>query len=368
MKILVTGGHLTPALSVIDRIIDLGIKNVEIVFVGRKHALSAESSLSMEYQELKKRNIRFIDLAAGRVTRILSIGSLKNIFKVPGGFWEAWKIVYREKPDKILSFGGYIGLPIVVAGYLKKIPVFIHEQTIHPGLANKISGYLASRIFVSFPQTLGYFSGDKTVVTGNPLRREIFRTVKKPFEVKKDRPVIYVTGGSLGSHNLNQLVGDLVPLLLDRYIVIHQVGNVKQFDDIVRLQKIRSAMPPEKQKNYFIREHFFTDEVGYVFDMADLVISRSGANTFFELIALDKPAILIPLPWSAHQEQQKQAQILNEMGAVEIFYEHGKSVDLYRLIEKILPKLGDYKSAYKQLNIIYKQDAADKIIEAMGIG
>lgn len=383
MKVLITGGHITPALAVIEEL--KKHPGVKIIFVGRKNALDFEKTLSFEYRSIKRLGIKFIDLKAGRLTRTVSLISLINFLKFPLGFFAAFKILTREKPDIILSFGGYLALPIAVLGWLIRIPVFTHEQTLIPGLTNRIIGLFAKRIFISFPQAGQYFDRKKVVFTGNPLRSSIFSSrlvFRKPSQVNQgltgggfnfaklkkttqetDKKVIYITGGSLGSHRLNLLIEAILPKLLKNFLVIHQTGDTKQFRDFERLSKIN-------HRNYFIKRHFFDDEIGLIYSLADLVVGRAGANTVFELIVLKKPAVLIPLPWSAYGEQETQARLLKRKGVAEVFYQNddkinNQAIRLYHLIIKVSSSLGKYQKNFNRFADYYKHDAASKIVDSI---
>lgn len=360
-KLLITGGHLAPALVLIDYLIEKK-KLVEIIFVGRQYNLEDDREYSLEYQEIKRRKIRFISFFTGRLKRELSFDFLKNLFFIFYGVLKAYWIIKKEKPTMIFSFGSYLGFPLVFIGWIKKIPVYIHEQTIAPGLANRVSGLFAKKIFVAFPEAAKFFNKKKVVISGNPVRKEIFQIIKKPLIIKKNKPVIYVTGGSLGSHSLNQHMLKILPSLLKMAIVIHQTGSVRKYNDYQKLSVFRESLPLDLKKNYFIRKHFYSDEIGYIFSLADLVVSRAGANTFFELISLKKPAILVPLPWSANKEQEKQAILFSQAGLGEIFYQNKKSDYLLALIKKMINSLDKYKDQFKNCQFKTSTDAI-KIIE-----
>jgi len=362
--ILITGGHLTPALTIIDDILSSEHKkDTKIVFVGRKYSSEGQDNYSFEYKEINNRKIEFAYLPAGRVTRLFNLKSFINILRIPIGFFYACQILNRYQPDLIFSFGGYLGLPIVMAGFLRRIPAYIHEQTLSPGLANRLSGRLAKKIFVSFPEAQIFFNQKKTLVTGNPIRKEIFKTINMPFKVTKNLPVIYVTGGTLGSHSINEHVKKILSDLLKDNIVIHQTGNVKEYHDFVELQSVKKKLSSDLQARYYLQEHFFSQEIGYIYNLADLVVGRAGANTFFELIALKKPAVLIPLPWAANQEQQRQAEILAKEKTAEIFSQFNSSQDLMKLIKTMLNNLKFYQGNFHKLKSFYRQDASQKIIQ-----
>lgn len=354
MKIIITGGHLSPALALIDKLKEK--KQIQIVYIGKKYNLDSEKSLSLEYQEIKKRNLTFYHLTTARLTRFFSVNNIINLIKLPIGLIQGFYILKKEQPDLIFLFGGYISFPIAICGYLLNIPIYIHEQTINPGLANRIASFFAKKVFISFPQTATLFPRKKVILTGNLIRKEVLTVIKKPFIIKKTKPVIYVTGGSLGSHSINILIEKILPQLLKKYIIIHQIGNVKQYNDYDRLKKF-------KCDSYYPVKHFFLEEIGYIYQMADLVIGRAGANTFFELLVLKKPAILIPLLWSAGQEQQKHAQLFKEWNLGEIFNQNDKPESLLDLINKMIKNLHFYQKNFSQLKIKFPIDAAEKIIQ-----
>ncbi len=362
MKILITGGHLTPALAVIDEIKKTK-PEVEIVFVGRKYALDFEKTISLELKEVSQRNIRFINLNAGRLTRVISLQSIFSFLKIPIGFLQAFFIIVEQKPQLVLSFGGYLALPLVFWAWLFRIPCFTHEQTLNPGMANRIISRFAKKIFVAFEETKKYFPQEKTFVVGNPIRETVLKVVDKPFDIKKTKPVIYITGGSLGSHSINLHIKSILPDLLKKYIVIHQTGETKQYHDYEDLEKIKNQLPKKLKEQYFLKKHFFEKEIGYVYSLADLVISRCGANTFFELVALKKPAVLIPLPWSAGREQQLHAEILTKAGCAQIFHQVESSKKLLRLIDSMVKNLDFYKKNFSHLNLNYKKNAANTIVK-----
>lgn|SRR3989338_3719273 len=361
MKILITGGHLSPALAVIE---ELGSR-ASVVFVGRKYALDQEKNFSLEYLEIKKRQIPFYHLQSGRLTRLLNLKSLLNLIKIPFGLYRAFKIFLKVKPDLVLSFGGYLGFPVCFAAFILKKPIFIHEQTIKPGLSNRLVGLMAKKIFLAFPEAKKYFTPAKVVLSGNPVRKNIFQVNKKPFDLKKNRPVIYITGGSLGSHSINLLVAKILPKLLEKYIVIHQTGNVSKYNDFKTLSQIRDKLTNELKKNYFLKTHFFTDELGYIYSICDLLVGRSGANTAFELLAAKIPAIFIPLPWSAGKEQLMHAQLFQKKGTAEILEQSQAAEKLLEIIAKVLSNLKYYKNNFKNLELLDRKNAAEIILQTI---
>jgi len=354
MKIIMTGGHPAPALALIDNL--KRYKNIQIVFVGRKHPLIKEKNYSFEYQEIKKRRVKFIDLKTGKFIRYLSIDFFINLFLIFQGFFISLRILITEKPDLVFSFGGYLAFPIAFWAWVFKVPIIIHEQTVAPGLANRIIGFFANRVLLAFPQAKNFFNKKKTLFVGNPIRFSSINILKKNTV---DRPIIYITGGSLGSHIINVHIEKILPFLLKKYKIIHQVGNISQFDDFNRLkQKFNDP-------NYQIFTHIDKKKLKDIYEKADLVVGRAGANTFFELIAFQKPALFIPLPFSASFEQKKHALIFYKIGAGEIFYQENNSFKLLNLIDKMINNLDFYKKNLEKLKDLYKKDAAKKIISVI---
>lgn len=361
MNILVTGGHVSPALAVIDEL--LNKRDIKIVYVGKKYAYANDTSPTLEFKEIQARKIPFYHIEAGRLARLTSVKSLLHFLKTPAGFMRAFRLVKEIKPDVILSFGGYIALPIAAAGRILKIPIFTHEQTIHPGLANRIISRFADMIFVSFEQSRKYFPQAKNILTGNPVRKNIFEKRTLPFALLKDRPVIYITGGSLGAHSINMLVRNIIPLLLQKYFIIHQTGDVADYKDFEMLEEVKKKLPRNLQQRYVLRKNFLSSEIGSIYAAADLVIGRSGANTFFELIALQKPALFIPLPWSAEDEQMKHAHVFKSNGVGEIFLQSEAPQTLLNLVDKMIENLSRYQANFKHLSGLYKDDAASIIVK-----
>lgn len=358
---MITGGHPAPALAVIDQ-----LKNIhpecKIIFVGRRYNNAHEQSDSFEFQEVQKRSIQFINLNAGRVTRLISIQSFLQLLRIPLGFVHSLFILTKYPPDAILTFGGYLGLPIAFVGYLFGIPIYTHEQTIQPGTANRLIAHFAKKVFVSFEQSKIYFTQTNCVVTGNPIRASIFKKKSGDILIDQSKQCLYITGGSLGSHAINVLIEKIAPKLLQTYTLIHQTGNIEEFADFDRLMKLKKTLPKNMRRNYILRKHIFDDEIGFVYASSSLVIGRSGANTWFELVALQKPAILIPLPWSAFNEQQQQAELLQSYGVAKLFNQEHSSEQLLELINQMMDNIHGYEEAYKNHSSIFNPNAAQQII------
>lgn len=316
MKIAIIGGHFSPALAVIAKL----PKGTEIIFIGRKYGLEGDKATTLEYQTIIELGIPFYNLRTGRLQRHLTRHTIPSLIKMPMGFFQALSLLKKTKPDVILGFGGYLSVPVAYAGKVLGIPVVIHEQTLGAGLANKLIAPFATTVCLSWRESRRFFPKARTVLTGNPVRKDIINPQTPDFAdvFSYGLPVIYVTGGSAGSHAINLLIEGTLPELLRKAVVIHQTGDAKEFGDFDRLSELQPRLSDDLKKRYVVRKFINPQDVGYIMKHADLVIGRSGINTVTELLWLKKPAILIPLPVSQAQEQRKNAYFLKDLGLAEV--------------------------------------------------
>lgn len=367
-KIVITGGHLTPALAVIDELIKQG--GWEIFFIGRKYATEREKTPSVESQIIPERGIWFAPIDAGRSPRHFNRYALLSFLKIPFGFFQAFYHLLRFRPRAILSFGGYVSVPVVFAGWLLRVPVLTHEQTTVQGLATKINSLFAKRIAVSWRKTLKQFPKRKVVFTGNPIRKEIFKVNEKMWRVlkfPKRLPLVFVTGGNQGSHLINLAVESASPRLLEIGNVFHQCGHLRALGDFERLQKARERLPEKLKKRYHVRKYLTGEEMGTLFNKADLVVCRAGANTLTEIAALGKPVLFIPLPWPYQDEQTKNAQILIEAGIAEILPQKDLSgKKLCQRIGILIQNKKRYEKNAPAAKKLVRLDAAKKIVREIG--
>lgn len=308
-KIVMTGGHLSPLLAVLSEL----EKTAEVLVIGRKHTFEADSTPSLEYEILTVKKVPFYNLPAGRLQRKFTKHTIPSLKKLPGSVLSARKILKEVNPDAVLTFGGYVGLPVAVASYSLGIPVILHEQTQNAGTANKLISKIAKKICISYPASEKYFPHEKIVLTGNPVRSEVFKVIDK-FEVPNNFPVLFVTGGSTGAHFLNHFVHENLEILLSHFVIIHQTGSNFEYKDFEKLSVIKKSLPEEIQKKYILKRFILPEEIGFVYEKADVVLSRAGANTVSELIALSKKALLIPLPHGQKNEQLENAKFYKKEG------------------------------------------------------
>ena len=208
-----------------------------------------------------------------------------------------------------MSFGGYIAVPTVIAGWVLGIPSITHEQTVVAGWANWLVSKFVKKVLVSWPQSQKYFPQEKTVFVGLPLRQAIFEVKSQNFLVDNNLPTLYITAGKIGSHVINKIVGECLADLLGICNVIHQCGDNSVYNDFDTLTSLKSGLGTTVGQ-YYLRKFIFEDEIGEAFAKSNLVLSRSGAHTTAELLALKKPCLLIPIPWVSHNEQYENAKIL----------------------------------------------------------
>lgn len=362
MKIALIGGHLTPALAVIERL----PKDVEIIFIGRKYTFEGDSALSLEYQTITDRGIKFYPLTTGRLQRRLTKNSFSALTKVPTGLITARKILKDERPDVVVGFGGYLSFPVCLAAKSLGIPIIIHEQTLEAGLANKLIGKFADRICISWESSGRFFPTSKTVLTGNPIRLDLqnkSELTRTDLKISEKIPIVYITGGSAGSHAVNDAVESCIEVLLEDAAVIHQTGDSKEFNNFERLETKKNSLPDNKKARYRIVKFIRPEDVGYVMQNASLVVGRSGINTVTELLFLKKPALLIPLPFAQRQEQLKNAEMLKKAGLAEILEQ--KDLNGKSLLENIIRMLENSKSYTIVKDQVAPEDAALKIYEVI---
>jgi UDP-N-acetylglucosamine--N-acetylmuramyl-(pentapeptide) pyrophosphoryl-undecaprenol N-acetylglucosamine transferase len=329
MRILVSGGHLTPALAFIDYV-QQDHQDDEVVFVGREFSRESDKQVSRERVEVEARNVQFIAFSAQKSAQSLATTLLK-MPRLAGSVLKAIAIVSKQKPDVFLSFGGYVAVPLAVACWLQQIPVVTHEQTRAVGVSNQFIGRIAKKIAISFPDSKQFFPSHKTVVTGNLLRKQLTkRLLQKPdwLESSSDLPMLYITGGSQGSEVINTTISQMLPRLLKEWQVIHQCGadsNQRSYQTELKRRKQQLTKP--QQARYWIREWLTEPELAWIYKHATAVVSRSGANTTQELAFHCVPSVLIPLPFSHFQEQQLNAEALAKTGGAIIIQQKQLTVD-----------------------------------------
>ncbi len=298
-KIVLTGGgtagHVTPNIALIPA---LKKEGYEIYYIGSHNGI--EKKLIEEY------GIPYYGISSGKLRRYFDVKNFTDPFRVVKGLFDAKSIMKELKPDVVFSKGGFVSVPVVMAAKKCHVPAIIHESDMTPGLANKLSIPSAYKVCCNFPETVSYLPEGKAVLTGSPIRRELFDGNRLNgldfchFSINK--PVLLIIGGSLGSVAINKAVRNLLPELLKKYQVIHLCGK-------------GNMDPALDHLDGYVQFEYIKKELSDLMDAADVVISRAGANAICELLALKKPAILIPLPAaSSRGDQILNAQSFEKQG------------------------------------------------------
>ncbi len=312
-----TGGHVYPLIAVAEKIKELYPKNslagqnLELYFLGAN---------GLAKQELPKHGVKTKVIITGKLRRYFSVHNLIDFLKMPVGLVQSLWHIFLIMPDVIFSKGGFDSVPVVMVGWLFRIPVIIHESDSIPGLANRISAKFAKKIGLAFKAAFPFFDKQKTALVGNPIRQEIVRVcrsqqtqdkeeARKAFQIEQtDRPVILVIGGSQGAEKINQLILSSLGELVEKYEIIHQCGS-NNYEKIKQI--FQDGLPEHYRLFPFLREK----EIARAYLIADLIISRAGAGSIFEISACAKPSIMIPLPESASDHQRQNAFIFAQYGA-----------------------------------------------------
>ncbi len=318
-KIIFTGGgsagHVTPNLALIEKFLK---ENWEIGYIGSK--------IGIEKELITKFGVPYYAIITGKLRRYFSWQNFIDPIKVFWGIIQATILTYKLKPTVVFSKGGFVSLPVVIAAWLLRIPVIIHESDLTIGLTNKLCFPLATKICVTFPETIEQIA-DKTkgVVTGTPIRQDFFlgnaELGRRICGFTPDKKIILVFGGSLGAEKINKVIRMLLPTMLERFQIVHITG--------------KNHMDSTLQYKSYKQFEYLHEAFPHILAAADLVISRSGANSVYELIALRKPNILLPLSKTASRgDQIVNAKYCYAHGLSEMILENQLTSQL--LLEKIV--------------------------------
>ena len=337
-----TAGHVTPNIALLPRLKEL---QYDIHYIGSYNGIEKEL--------IEQFGIPYHGISSGKLRRYFSVQNFTDPFRVIKGLGEARKLVKILQPDVIFSKGGFVSVPVVLAGKSQHVPTIIHESDMTPGLANKISLPSATKVCCNFPETLEHLPEGKAVLTGSPIRQELLSGDK--FKAREflgftsDKPVIMVVGGSLGSVAVNEAVRGILPELLKDFQVVHLCGKGKIDDSL-------------KNLDGYAQFEYIKDELKDLFALTDIVISRAGANAICELLALHKPNLLIPLSANASRGDQ----ILNARS----FERQGYSVVLEEeelnkqvLLDSILRLYENRESYINAMKNSPQQNSIDTIID-----
>lgn len=301
-RILISGTHLTPALELIRQLQQDQKVDWQISYIGRESNSNDSEDKSIESRIIPSLNIEFYPISCGKLDRRYLPNTLFGIPKTIKGFYQSFQLINKLKPDIVVSFGGYVSVPVIFMAALKGIKTITHEQTLTNSLTTKINANFATKIALSFnnQNQISQLPKQKVVITGNLLRFQIFKPQlpkNKNITFKSNLPIIYITAGNQGSHRINSVLKKIIPELKN-FNIIHQTGKF----DLQKFKKLNQT-----HKNYLAADYFDTETFSWIINHSQIFISRSGANTSQEIVALHKKSILIPLPKSQQDEQTLNA-------------------------------------------------------------
>lgn len=327
-----TAGHVTPNIALIPSLKKAGY---QISYIG--------SYEGIERKLIEDLDIPYYGISSGKLRRYFDVKNFTDPFRVLKGFHEAKKHLKNLKPDIVFSKGGFVTVPVVLAAKRYKIPAIIHESDMTPGLANKLCIPSAAKVCCNFPETLKALPSEKAVLTGTPIRSELLSGNKLNAlnfcRFTANKPVIMVIGGSLGSVVVNDAVRSILPELLKEFQVIHLCGKDKTDKSL------------EGTEGY-VQYEYIKKELSDMFALADVVISRAGANAICEISALAKPNLLIPLSAKASRgDQILNARSFEKQGYSMVIEEEAITPDkMLSAIKTLYADRQSYKEAMANSN------------------
>ncbi|MCD4839227.1 undecaprenyldiphospho-muramoylpentapeptide beta-N-acetylglucosaminyltransferase [Neobacillus sedimentimangrovi] len=294
-----SAGHVTPNLAIINEIKD----DWNIHYIGSKKGIEKEL--------IRKINIPYHSISSGKLRRYIDFENVIDIFRVLKGCLDARRILKKLKPDLVFSKGGFVSVPVIIAARSLKIPIFIHESDMTPGLANKISQRFATKIFTSFEETEKFFPKNKVKAIGSPIRKEVLsgsaERGRRFLGFDQRRPILTIMGGSLGAKRINEAVREALSQLTEKYQIVHLCGKNNVDESLADISGYKQF-------------EYVHEELSDILAATDLVITRGGSNAIFEFLALNIPMLIIPLGL----KQSRGDQILN----AQAFEEKGFSLTL----------------------------------------
>ncbi len=296
--IVFTGGHHNSALVLAQA---LKKEGYQIAWIGHKFAAGGDKNVSAEYQEVTRNQIPFYELKTGKFYRQLNpLTHLKTLF----GFLQAFFYLLSIRPKLIVSFGGYLAVPVIISGWFLRIKSVTHEQTVVAGWANRAITPFVDKIFLTHASSLASFPKRKSLVVGLPLRPELF---DPKFKQDFSPPLLYISCGKQGSHLINSALFPIVTELVKRFNIVHQTGANSENRDLERARRLKDSLG-EHSDRYHYAAYFFASQAATYLQSAKVVISRAGAHLTYELSLLQKKTVFIPISWVSHNEQLLNAQ------------------------------------------------------------
>lgn len=352
-----SGGHFYPLLAVAE----------ELQQTAQQPRLYYFGPSPYNKTELTPRDIEYVYCPAGKIRRYFSVQNVIDLFRTFFGLFVALWQLYRVYPDVVFSKGSYTAVPILFAAKLLCIPVVIHESDTTPGRANKLAKGFARYIGVAYDDAAPFFPKEKTALVGIPLRSELKVALEDPFAVlgiPNDKPLLYITGGSLGAERLNNLVLQSLDELLPHYRIFHQIGDTN-YGDVERTAKGLLQNSP-LATDYYLSKTITAEQVHALMTAASVIVTRAGSTTLFEIAYHGKPSVVVPIPEDVSRDQRTNAYTYARSGAAVVLEEHNLTDDLLtNTIQSIMTSPEKQQQMSTAAKNFFIPDAAKNIANAL---
>jgi|SRR3989344_2474979 len=360
MKIVFTGGgsggHIFPLISIIRELRRISGKHIDFYYIGPKDELS--------FIYFSQEDVKIIKIAGGKMRRYFSFQNIIDIFlKIPFSFFQSLFYLAFMNPALVLSKGGEGSIAVTFAAKILGINIFLHESDVLPGLSNQKTSRWAKKIFTSFEKT-EYFEPKKCILVGNPIREAILggdiETAKELFSITLTKPVLLVLGGSQGAQAINDFVLNSINTVLEDYEVIHVAGR-KNYEEVTKESQV--SIHDNFKKYYHLYDFLEEEKLKHAYQIADLIIARAGSGLIFEIAALGKPSILIPLSSeSSNNHQAKNAYTYEKMGACIVIEQDNLTPHFFLDNVKMLFLNKEKLASMKQAALLFAKPLAAKTI------
>jgi UDP-N-acetylglucosamine--N-acetylmuramyl-(pentapeptide) pyrophosphoryl-undecaprenol N-acetylglucosamine transferase len=351
-----TGGHTSPGLAVAALLAE---RSLACAWIGSRRGIEA--------RRVPEAGVPYFAIPTGKLRRAWAWRNVTDLaVNVPAGIAAALALLRRLRPRVVFATGGFVALPVVLAAALARVPIVVHEQTLVPGLANRLAARFARRVAVTFPESTAHFGAGSVVVTGNPLRPELrggspARAAAR-FGLDPAVPLVYVTGGAQGAQRINRAVGQALARLVDQAQVIHQCGDHPTTGDRAWLEARRAELGAALGRRYTVLPYVGA-ELADVYAATALVVSRAGAGTVNECCQLGLPALYVPLPGTRGDEQTANARLIERAGGAVVLPQAELTPE--RLTDEVKTLLADprrLKEMGERARRLAIPDAAERLV------
>lgn len=356
-----TGGHSVPIVAILRELRRIPYKKFIFYYLGPKDPFTKRL--------LEGEGVKIFFVLSGKIRRYLDflspVQNIIDLFKTILGILQSFLLLIFIRPRKIFSKGGFGSFPVVIAGWILGIPIFIHESDAVAGMANRILSRFARKVFISFEEAGKFFPKQKVWLVGHPIRREFFGATREEgidfFNISSSSPIIFVLGGSQGAQRINEKIFEIINEILESFELIHQAGE-RNYNECKEMGEM--LIKKELKDKYHLFGFLDEKELGLAYAVADLVISRAGAGAIFEIAGMGKPSILIPLPESAQSHQLRNAYAYFRSGACIVLEEENFTPGFFvKTIKNLFSRPEILKEMRKRALGFAKPDAAMKIVE-----